>query len=126
MNFRSCLQRMLARRPTCWLTAPASRAVRGMARPAGRPSGASSSSRRARLGCPIRSLKMAAASAWRPVSHASVGPRQEVRALARSREKAADWMDKGVELVDGEWNDTAAIERALDGVDGAFVMLPAV
>ena len=35
-------------------------------------------------------------------------------------------MDQGVELVDGDWNDTAAIERALDGVDGAFVMLPAV
>ncbi len=32
----------------------------------------------------------------------------------------------GVELVDGDWNDAAAIERALDGVDGAFVMLPAV
>jgi uncharacterized protein YbjT (DUF2867 family) len=31
-----------------------------------------------------------------------------------------------VELVDGDWNDTAAIERALKGVDGAFVMLPAV
>jgi uncharacterized protein YbjT (DUF2867 family) len=35
-------------------------------------------------------------------------------------------MGQGVELVDGDWNDTAAIERALDGVDGAFVMLPAV
>src|SRR5216683_739616 len=50
---------------------------------------------------------------------------KRVRALVRSREKAADWMDQGVELVDGDWNDTAAIERALDGVDGAFVMLPA-
>src|SRR6201997_2512691 len=51
---------------------------------------------------------------------------KRVRALVRSREKAADWMDQGVEPVDGDWNDTAAIERALDGVDGAFVMLPAV
>jgi nucleoside-diphosphate-sugar epimerase len=51
---------------------------------------------------------------------------KRVRALVRSREKAADWMDQGVELVDGDWNDTAAIERAVDGVDGAFVMLPAV
>src|ERR1700680_2094112 len=51
---------------------------------------------------------------------------KRVRALVRSREKAADWMDQGVELVDGDWNDTAAIERALDGGDGAFVMLPAV
>jgi uncharacterized protein YbjT (DUF2867 family) len=31
-----------------------------------------------------------------------------------------------VELVDGDWNDSAAIERALKGVEGAFVMLPAV
>jgi uncharacterized protein YbjT (DUF2867 family) len=31
-----------------------------------------------------------------------------------------------VELVDGDWNDCAAIERALKGVEGAFVMLPAV
>jgi uncharacterized protein YbjT (DUF2867 family) len=40
--------------------------------------------------------------------------------------KAASWTDQGVELVDGDWNDAAAIERALEGVDGAFVMLPAV
>ena len=51
---------------------------------------------------------------------------KKVRALVRDRAKAASWADQGVELVDGDWNDTAAIERALDGVDGAFVMLPAV
>ena len=51
---------------------------------------------------------------------------KRVRALVRNREKAVDWMAQGVELVDGDWNDKAAIERALDGVDGAFVMLPAV
>jgi len=49
-----------------------------------------------------------------------------VRALVRDREKAVNWADQGVELVDGDWNDAAAIERALEGVDGAFVMLPAV
>jgi uncharacterized protein YbjT (DUF2867 family) len=49
-----------------------------------------------------------------------------VRALVRDRGKAASWADRGVELVDGDWNDAAAIERALEGVDGAFVMLPAV
>jgi len=32
---------------------------------------------------------------------------------------------RGPELVDGDWNDAAAIERALESVDGAFVMLPA-
>jgi uncharacterized protein YbjT (DUF2867 family) len=30
-----------------------------------------------------------------------------------------------VELVDGDWNDPAAIAMALNGVEGAFVMLPA-
>ncbi|PRA52458.1 NmrA family NAD(P)-binding protein [Brucella pituitosa] len=51
---------------------------------------------------------------------------KKVRALVRNREKAAHWSAQGVELVDGDWNDTAAIERALDGVEGAFVMLPSV
>ncbi|RKT21765.1 uncharacterized protein YbjT (DUF2867 family) [Paraburkholderia sp. RAU2J] len=51
---------------------------------------------------------------------------QQVRALVRDRAKAESWAKHGVELVDGDWNDAAAIERALDGVDGAFVMLPTV
>src|SRR6202453_2733257 len=50
----------------------------------------------------------------------------KVRALVRNREKAAHWADQGVELVDGDWNDSAVIEQALKGVEGAFVMLPAV
>jgi len=52
--------------------------------------------------------------------------KKKVRALVRDREKAAIWADQGVELVDGDWNDAAAIQRALDGVEGAFLMLPAV
>ncbi len=51
---------------------------------------------------------------------------KEVRALVRNREKASSWENQGVELVDGDWTDSAAIERALKGVEGAFVMLPAV
>ena len=51
---------------------------------------------------------------------------KKVRALVRNREKAGNWADQGVELVDGDWNDSAAIERALKGVEGVFVMLPAV
>jgi uncharacterized protein YbjT (DUF2867 family) len=51
---------------------------------------------------------------------------KKVRALVRDRAKAASWTDQGVELVDGDWNNAAALERALKGVDGAFVMLPAV
>ncbi len=51
---------------------------------------------------------------------------KKVRALVRDCAKAASWAEQGVELIDGDWNDPAAIERALEGVDGAFVMLPAV
>jgi uncharacterized protein YbjT (DUF2867 family) len=51
---------------------------------------------------------------------------KKVRALVRNREKAANWADQGVDLVDGDWNDPIAIEQALKGVEGAFVMLPAV
>lgn len=51
---------------------------------------------------------------------------KQVRALVRHREKAATWADQGVQLVDGDWNDSAAIELALRDVEGAFVMLPAV
>ncbi|UVE67279.1 NmrA family NAD(P)-binding protein [Burkholderia pyrrocinia] len=51
---------------------------------------------------------------------------RKVRALVRNREKATNWADRGVELIDGDWNDAAAVGRALEGVEGAFVMLPAV
>jgi uncharacterized protein YbjT (DUF2867 family) len=51
---------------------------------------------------------------------------KQVRGLVRDQEKAANWSNQGVELVDGEWNDVATIERALKGVEGAFIMLPTV
>lgn len=51
---------------------------------------------------------------------------KKVRALVRDRTKAASWADQGVELLDGDWNDAASVERALKGVDGAFVMLPPI
>ncbi|MGC2523871.1 MAG: NmrA family NAD(P)-binding protein, partial [Stellaceae bacterium] len=51
---------------------------------------------------------------------------KKVRALVRNREKTSSWATQGVELVDGDWNNSAAIEQALKGVEGAFVMLPAV
>src|SRR5665213_1716204 len=51
---------------------------------------------------------------------------KKVRALVRNRDTAANWADQGVELVEGDWNDSAAIERALQDVEGAFVMLPAI
>ena len=51
---------------------------------------------------------------------------KQVRALVRERAKAAKWVDQGVQLVDGDWNDATAITAALKGVEGVFVMLPAV
>jgi uncharacterized protein YbjT (DUF2867 family) len=36
---------------------------------------------------------------------------RRVRALVRNREKASGWANRGVELVDGDWNDSAATER---------------
>ena len=51
---------------------------------------------------------------------------QKVRALVRDPKKAAIWADNGVELVHGDWNDSAAIAAALEGVQGTFVMLPAI
>ena len=51
---------------------------------------------------------------------------KQVRALVRNPEKATKWADQGVELVNGDWNDATAIAAALKGVEGAFVMLPAV
>ena len=51
---------------------------------------------------------------------------KKVRALVRDREKAAKWADQGVELVEGDWNDAPATGAALKGMEGVFVMLPAV
>ncbi|VDZ61014.1 Putative NADH-flavin reductase [Serratia odorifera] len=51
---------------------------------------------------------------------------KKVRALVRDREKAVNWENQGVELVDGDWNDSGSIEQALKGVEGTFVMLPPV
>ncbi|MEZ2418981.1 NmrA family NAD(P)-binding protein [Luteibacter sp. RCC_6_2] len=51
---------------------------------------------------------------------------KKVRALVRDRAKAAKWVERGVELASGDWNDAASIERALEDVDGAFVMLPPI
>ena len=65
--------------------------------------------------------KVGAATAEHLLAHGKT-----VRALVRNREKASSWANQGVELVDGDWNDSAAIERALKDVEGAFVMLPAV
>jgi len=49
---------------------------------------------------------------------------KQVRALVRDIQKAAAWTDQGVELVRGDWNDTASISEALKDVEGAYIMMP--
>jgi len=51
---------------------------------------------------------------------------RQVRALVRDPAKAAAWSAKGVELVKGEWADPAAMTRALDGVEGTYLMMPPI
>jgi uncharacterized protein YbjT (DUF2867 family) len=51
---------------------------------------------------------------------------KQVRALVRDEAKAAAWAGKGVELVKGEWGDPAAMAQALDGVEGAYLMMPPI
>ncbi len=47
-----------------------------------------------------------------------------VRALVRDEGKAAAWAGQGVELVKGEWEDAGALTRALEGVEGVYLMMP--
>ncbi len=47
-----------------------------------------------------------------------------VRALARDPKKAAEWSQQGVDIRQGDFNDAAAITGALQGVEGAFLMVP--
>jgi uncharacterized protein YbjT (DUF2867 family) len=49
---------------------------------------------------------------------------QTVRALARDPQKASEWAQKGVDVRQGDFNDATAVAGALEGVEGAFVMLP--
>ncbi len=47
-----------------------------------------------------------------------------VRALARDPRKAAEWSQQGVDIRQGDFNDAAALGGALEGVEGAFLMMP--
>jgi len=46
-----------------------------------------------------------------------------VRALVRDHVKAARWLEQGVDVRQGELTDGTAFAAALEGVDGAFVMV---
>ncbi len=49
---------------------------------------------------------------------------QKVRALVRDPQKTIEWSQKGVEILQGDFNDPAAVAAALEGVEGAYLMLP--
>jgi uncharacterized protein YbjT (DUF2867 family) len=46
------------------------------------------------------------------------------RALVRDLDKAADWATRGVELVQGDLEDLASVQAALEGIDRAVLILP--
>ncbi len=48
----------------------------------------------------------------------------QVRALVRDPQKAAAWLQKGVEVRLGDLNNSDAVAGALEGVAGAFLMIP--
>jgi uncharacterized protein YbjT (DUF2867 family) len=49
---------------------------------------------------------------------------KKVRGIVRDKAKAAHWAKQGVELVNGDFDDIAALIEAFRGSDGVFVMLP--
>ncbi len=49
---------------------------------------------------------------------------KKVRAIVRNPDKAANWEKLGVELVQGDWNDVAALTAAFEGTAGVFIMAP--
>lgn len=57
-------------------------------------------------------------------AHQLLSDGKQIRALVRNTAKASAWAARGVELVQGEWEDPAAMARALDSVEGAYLMMP--
>ena len=49
-----------------------------------------------------------------------------VRALVRDPSKAAGWAQKGVDMRQGDFTDPAAVAAALEGVAGAYLMIPPI
>ena len=49
-----------------------------------------------------------------------------VRTLARDPQKAAAWAQQGVDVRQGDFNDPASVAAALEGVAGAFLMIPPI
>src|SRR5580704_4155625 len=61
----------------------------------------------------------------RVVAETLLAQKQPVRALVRDEAKGAAWKKRGAEVVVAELDDAAALGRALAGVTGAYLLLPA-
>ena len=57
-------------------------------------------------------------------ARALMGHGKDVRTLVRDPGKASEWGQAGVELRVGDLGNTAALSAALDGVEGAFLLIP--
>jgi len=49
---------------------------------------------------------------------------KKVRGIVRNPQKAAAWAERGVELVEADYKDAAALTKAFAGVEGVFAMIP--
>lgn len=49
-----------------------------------------------------------------------------VRTLARDSQKAAEWAHRGVDVRQGDFTDPVAVAAALEGVAGAYLMMPPI
>ncbi len=49
---------------------------------------------------------------------------KKVRGVVRNPEKAKDWADRGVELVQSAYDDPAGLAKAFAGAEGVFAMIP--
>src|SRR6201992_2382389 len=49
---------------------------------------------------------------------------KKVRGVVRNPEKARDWADRGVELVQSAYDDAAGLAKAFRGAEGVFAMIP--
>jgi uncharacterized protein YbjT (DUF2867 family) len=49
---------------------------------------------------------------------------RKVRALVRDRSRAGAWAGRGVELVGGDATDRASLTRAMQGAEGAYLLVP--
>ncbi len=58
------------------------------------------------------------------VAHTLLSAGRSVRAVLRSAKKGEIWSQQGCEVALADMNDSAALQRAFNGTEGVFVLLP--